>query len=119
PRPSLFPYTTLFRSLLEADAVLAGDRAANVSAHLHDLGAGRHHARLFARLARIVEDVGMEIAVAGVEHVPDAQTRGRDDLVHAAEHVRKLRARDDAVHHHVGRRHAAVRAEGGFAALPE
>src|SRR2546425_5233209 len=34
-----------------------------------------------------------------------------DDLVHAAEHVRELRARDHAVHHHVRGRHAPVRAE--------
>ena len=61
----------------------------------------------------------MQVAVAGVEHVADAEPRGGDDLVHPAEHVRKLRARDDAVHHHVGRRHAAVRAERGLAALPE
>ena len=40
---------------------------------LHDLGAGRQHARLLARLARVVEDVRMEVAVARVEDVADAQ----------------------------------------------
>ena len=105
--------------LLEADAVLAGDRTADVRADLHDLGAGRHHARLFAGLARIVEDVRVEITVAGVKHVADAQPRSGDDLVHATEHVRKLRAWDHAVHHHIGWRHAAVCTEGGLASLPE
>src|SRR5262245_3170042 len=84
---------------LQADAVLAGDRPTDIGADLHDLGARLDHPRLFTRLARIVEDVGMEVAVAGVEHVADAEARGGDDLVHAAEHVRQLRARDDAVHH--------------------
>src|SRR4029453_8706351 len=106
-------------SLLEADAVLARDRAAHLGTHLHDLSTRRHHTRLLARLARVVEDVGMEVAVARVEHVADPEARGGDDLVYAAEHVRKLRARDDAVHHHVGWRDAAVRAEGGFATFPE
>src|SRR5437867_12986279 len=46
----------------EADAVLAGDRSADFRADLHDLGAGRHRARLVARLARVVEAVGVEVA---------------------------------------------------------
>src|SRR5215467_54014 len=104
---------------LQADAVLAGDRPTDVRADLHDLGAGLDDPRFLARLARIVEDVGMEVAVAGVEHVADAETRGGDDLVHSAEDVRQLRARDDAVHHHVGGRHAAVRPEGRLASLPQ
>src|SRR5438093_162575 len=83
--------------LLETDAMLAGDRAADLRAHLHDLRSGRHDARLLAGLARIVEDVGMQVAVAGVEHVADAQAVRRDDLVHAPDHVRQPRARDDAV----------------------
>ena len=104
---------------LEPDAVLAGDRAADLRADLHDLGAGLHHTLLLARLARIVEDVRMQVAVAGVEHVADAQAVRGDDLVHAREHVRQLRARDDAVHHHVRGRHAAVGAERRLASLPE
>src|SRR5882724_1940707 len=59
--------------LLEADAVLARDRAADLRAHLHDLRAGGDDTRLLAGLARIVEDVRMQVAVAGVEHVADAQ----------------------------------------------
>src|SRR5256885_7646908 len=39
--------------------------------------------------------------------------------VHAAEHVRELRARDHAVHHHVRGRHPPVRAERRLAPLPQ
>src|SRR6266850_2317631 len=105
--------------LLEADAVLARDRAADLRAHLHDLGAGGDDTRLLTGLARVVEDVRVQVAVARVEHVADAQAVRGHDLVHAREHVRQLGARDDAVHHHVGGRHAAVGAEGRLAAFPE
>src|SRR5262249_45418853 len=88
----------------ESDPVLARDRSADLGAHLHDLGPGRHHARLVARLARIVEKIRVKVAVAGVEHVADAQAGRRDDLVHAMEDIRELRAWDDAIHDHVGRR---------------
>src|SRR5213079_1628983 len=103
--------------LLQADAVLAGDRAADLRADPHDRATCRHHACLLARLARIVEDVRVEVAVAGVEDVPDAQAVSGDDLVDAAEHVRELRARDHTVHHHVRGRHATVGAERGLALL--
>src|SRR5688572_31118872 len=78
PRSTLFPYTTLFRSgieggleplhereiggrederhevgLLEPDAVLAGDRAADLGADLHDLGARLHHPRLDRKSTRL------------------------------------------------------------------
>ena len=51
--------------------------------------------------------------------LPTRRPCAADDLVHAAEHVRQLGARDHAVHHHVGGRHAAVGAERGLAALPQ
>src|SRR5687767_1834863 len=41
---------------LQADPVLTGDGAADIRAYLHDLRTRLHHARLLARLARIVED---------------------------------------------------------------
>src|SRR5712691_856228 len=104
---------------LEPDAVLARDGAADLGAHLHDLGAGGDDARLFARLARIVEDVRMQVAVTGVEDVADAQAVRADDLVDAPEHVRQLRAGNHTVHHHVGGGHSAVGAERGLASLPE
>jgi hypothetical protein len=41
------------------------------------------------------------------------------DLVHAAEHVGQLGARDHPVHDHVGGRDAAKGAKGGLAPLPQ
>ena len=47
--------------------------------------ARRHHPRLLAGLARIVEDVRVQVAVAGVEDVADAQAvRGRRSRSRAA-----------------------------------
>jgi len=40
-----------------------------IGADLEDLAARLDHARDFSRLAGIVEDVRMEVAVAGMEHV--------------------------------------------------
>src|SRR5207253_3218771 len=57
--------------------------------------------------------------LAGREDLAEAEPMALDDLVHAAEHVGQLGARDDAVHHHVGGRYAAVGAEGRLAALPQ
>src|SRR5712691_3321007 len=105
--------------LLEPDPVLAGDRAADLGADLHDLGSRGDHARLLAGSARIVEDVRVQIPVARMEDVADAEAVRPDDRVDAIEHVRKPRPRDHAVHDHVRGRHAPVRAERGLAALPE
>src|SRR5262249_1976204 len=57
--------------LLEADAVLARDRSADLGAELHDGGARFDHARFLAGPAWVVEDIGMEVAVPGVEDVAD------------------------------------------------
>src|SRR5262249_23026554 len=89
--------------LLEADTVLAGNRASDLGAYLHDFGARRDHARLFARFTRIVEDVRMQVAVTRVEHIAHAQTVRGDDLVHPSDHIWQPGARDHAIHHHIGR----------------
>src|SRR5262249_7080838 len=67
--------------LLEPDAVLAGDGAADLGAALEDLAARLDHARFLTRNARIVEDVRVEIAVARVEDVAHAEAVRRRDLV--------------------------------------
>src|SRR3990172_1833021 len=105
--------------LLEADAMLARDGAAHVRADLQDLAARRHHARLFAGNARVVEDVRVEVAVARVEDVAHAEPVRRRDLVDAPEHFGQPRARNDAVHDHVGGGDVAVGAERALAPLPE
>src|SRR2546422_3039072 len=54
-----------------------------------------------ARLARVVEKIRVEVAVAGVEHVADAQAGRRDDLVHAAKHVDRKSTRLNSSHGYI------------------
>ena len=61
--------------LLDADAVLAGDRAAHVDAQLEDLGAEVLGALELAAVVRVEQDQRMQVAVARVEHV--ARSAGR------------------------------------------
>jgi hypothetical protein len=60
-------------ALLDADAVLAGQHAADLDAQPQDIGAELLGLLQFARLVGIVEDQRMQVAVAGVEDVGDAQ----------------------------------------------
>ena len=53
--------------------MLAGQHAADLDAELQDLGAELLGAVEFARLVGIVEDQRMQIAVAGMKDVGDAQ----------------------------------------------
>ena len=61
----------------------------------------------------------MQIAVAGVEHVGDAQAVVRRQFADALEHLRQPRARDGAVHAVIVGRDAPDRRERGLAAGPE
>ena len=58
--------------LLQADAVLAGDRAAEADAEAEDLGRQDLGAIVRARLAAVVENQRVQVAVARVEDVGDA-----------------------------------------------
>ena len=60
-------------ALLDADAVLAGQHAAELDAAAQDVGAKSLGAVHLAGLVGVVEDQRMQIAVAGVKHVGDAQ----------------------------------------------
>src|SRR5215216_4926600 len=60
-------------ALLHPDAVLAGEHAAHLDAQLEDLGAECFGALQLARLVGVVEDERMQVAVASVKHVSDAQ----------------------------------------------
>src|SRR6266568_4175686 len=86
---------------LQADAVLARDGAAHVRADFEYFAASFHDARFFPRLARVVEDVRMQVAVAGVEDIAHAEPVRRDDVVDAPEDFGKLRPRNVPVHDHV------------------
>src|SRR3954471_21437300 len=102
--------------LVHADAVLAGDRAAGLHAREHDL-AGELLGAL--GLALGVADERMQIAVAGVEDVADAQPVLARQLVDAIQHLGQARTRDDRVLDVVTLRDAPHRGEGRLAHLPE
>ena len=70
-------------ALLDADAVLAGEHAADLDAEPQDVGAERLGALELARLVGVVEDERMQIAVAGMEDVGDAQAVLLRQLAHA------------------------------------
>ena len=106
-------------ALLDADAVLAGEHAADLDAELEDLGAELLGLVELARLVGVVEDQRMQVAVAGMEHVGDAQAVVLRQLADALEHLRQLGARDGAVHAVVVGRDAPDRRERGLAAGPE
>src|SRR5579862_5325950 len=75
--------------LLDAHAVLAGDRAADIDAKLEDAIAELDGAFTIAGLVRVEQDQRMQIAVSGVEHVRAWQpvfARPRLDL---AQHARQ------------------------------
>ncbi len=106
-------------ALFHADAVFAGQHAADLDAQPQDICAERFRTIEFARLVGIVEDQGMQIAVPGMENIGDAQIVLRGQFLHAAQHQRQLRARDGAVHAIVIWRDASNRREGRLAAGPE
>jgi hypothetical protein len=69
----------------DADAVLAGDHAAEVACELHhrlDQPLGRLHHRVVVRVHR---DVGVHIAVAGVHVQRNEQAAGQDPVVNRAD----------------------------------
>src|SRR5256886_15731031 len=111
PRSTLFPYTTLFRSL-------SRDRASRGDACRHDLTARFVHARLEARHATVERDVGVEVAVSGVEHVAHREAVRPGDTGDRLEHVRQGGAGDYGILDHEVARQAPHGAEGLLATLP-
>ncbi len=102
-----------------ADAVLAGERAADFDAIADDFGGGLEGAFELLFVARIEEHDGMEVAVAGVKNVADLKAVLIADLLDAAESLRELRTGNDAVEDVIARGQAAECAESVFAAFPE
>ena len=60
-------------ALFDADPVLAGQNAADFDTELENVGAELLGLFKLARIVGIVKDQGMQVAVAGVEHIGDAQ----------------------------------------------
>ena len=106
-------------ALLDSDAVLAGEHAADFDAELENVGAESLGALELARGIGVVKDQRMQIAVAGVEHVGDPQTVARRHFPHPRQHQRQLAARNGAVHAIVVRRDAPHRRKRRLAPGPE
>ncbi len=106
-------------ALLHADAVLARQHAADLHAEPQDVGAQRLRPLRVAGDGGIVEDERVQVAVARVEHVGDAQAMLGGEFVHAGQHARQLGARDRPVHAEVVGADRADRREGVLAPLPE
>src|ERR1700674_2731431 len=102
-----------------ADAVFAGECAADFDAIAHAFGGGFQGALELCSAAGIVEHDGVQIAVAGVENVADLKAVLIADLADAAEGLRKFRTGYDAVEDVIAGGQAAERAESVLAAFPE
>src|SRR5437667_103552 len=100
------------RHLLDPDAVLAGEAPAERDARLQDLPSRREHAPDLVLVALVEEEDRVDVAVAGVEDVGDAEPvalRRRGDV---PQDVRHAGARHDAVLRAVVGREPADGAEG-------
>ena len=105
--------------LLEPDAVLAGDRSAQADAQAQDLRRQDLRAIVRAGLAAVVEDERVEVAVAGVEHVGDADAVRSRQRFDGRQRLAQPGTRDDAVLHDEVRAEASDRRERALAALPD
>jgi len=105
--------------LFHADAMLAGERAANFDAVANNFSGSLHGAFELPFVARIVENDGMKVAIASVENVADIEAVARTNFADAAQGLRKFGARDNAVKNIVAGGEAAESAEGVLAAFPE
>src|SRR5579863_6635339 len=81
-------------ALLDADPVLASQHPADFDAQPQDVGAEGFGALDLALLVGVVEDERVEVAVAGVKHIGDAEPVPLRKLADASEHLRQPRPRD-------------------------
>src|SRR6185312_6620960 len=106
-------------ALLDADAVLAGEHAAHLDAEAQDVRAEGFGALELAGIVGVVEDERVEIAVAGMEDIGNAQPMLLRQLAHMRQHLGQPLARNCAVNAVVIGRDAADRRESRFAPGPE
>ena len=105
--------------LLHPDAVLAGEGAARGQRHPDYLLAGRGHPLGGALDPGVVGQDGVQVAVAGVEHVDHADPVAVGDLAHRLYHLHQLAAGHDGVVEVVVGLQVGHRPEGVLAALPQ
>src|SRR5260221_9871338 len=105
--------------LFHANAVLTRQRTAERNAHPDDfLGGGNGAPELF-RVAWIVKNDWMEIAVARVKDIADLEAVLLSDRVNLFEGFRELRPRNYSIQDVIRRRQAAQCAEGVPPAFPQ
>ncbi len=107
------------RLLVDADAVLTGDRAVGVDTRLDDQAGELLGLLRLAGAGRVVADEGVKIAVAGVEHVGDLEVVFVGELVDPPQHLDEPGAGDDAVLDVVGGGDPAHRGERRLARPPD
>ena len=107
------------RGLLETDAVLARKRAAELDHRAEHLLARAFHLRQHIAVAEVEQDVGMQVAVAGVEDVRDRQLVVHADLTDGREDLRKPASGYDAVVQVIVGLDASQRADRALAAGPQ
>src|SRR5271157_1310415 len=71
------------------------------------------------RIARVVKDDGMEVAVASMEDIADGEIVFLSDLLNLLEGLGELGARDNAVEDVIAGSEASQRAKGVLPAFPE
>ena len=106
-------------ALLDPDPVLAGQHAADRDAEPQDVGAERLGPLDLAGLVGVVEDERVQIAVAGMEHIGDAQPVLRRQVADPRQHLGQAAARDRAVHAVIIGRNPPDRRKRRLAAGPE
>ncbi len=103
----------------EADPVLARDGAAQRHAGLHDLPAGLVHPLELIRVARVEQDQGVQVPVAGVKDVAVLEAVALHDLGDLRQGIGQQGARHRAVIDQVVRRQPRHRSEGAAPSFPE
>ena len=106
-------------ALVAADAVLAADAAAGLHTQAEDLAAQLLHPLAHTRLAVAVEDQGVEVAVAGMEHVGHRQAMALAEPVDGGQHPRQGAAGHHAVLEVVAGETPAQGGDGRLAPLPQ
>ena len=99
--------------------MLASDRPTDGDTPRHDLAHRRMYTARGIRVIRVVRDVGVQVAIAGMEDVAYPHSMPRADRLDLLQQVGELRARDDRILHGQMRRHAPHRAERFLPPLPE
>src|SRR5690349_20982770 len=101
--------------LLDANAVLARDRPADVDAQLQDSIAELDGALLVAGLVRVEQDQRMQVAITSVEHVRARQPELDRPVLDLTQHARQRGARNRAVDAVIIGRDAADRGKRSLA----